>query len=37
MDIGKSETFKNFTILNKALLFLIKPRTRWTNFIEDLG
>ena len=24
MDIAKSETFKNFTILNKALLFLIK-------------
>ena len=24
MDIAKSETFKNFTILNKALLSLIK-------------
>ena len=24
MDIAKSETFKNFIILNKALLFLIK-------------
>ena len=24
MDIVKSETFKNFIILNKALLFLIK-------------
>ena len=24
MDIAKSETFKKFTILNKALLFLIK-------------
>ena len=24
MDIAKSETFKNFTILNKALLFLIE-------------
>ena len=24
IDIAKSETFKNFTILNKALLFLIK-------------
>ena len=24
MDIAKSETFKNLTILNKALLFLIK-------------
>ena len=24
MDIVKSETFKNFTILNKALLFLVK-------------
>ena len=24
MDIAKSETFKNFNILNKALLFLIK-------------
>ena len=24
MDIAKSETFKYFTILNKALLFLIK-------------
>ena len=24
MDIAKSETFKNFVILNKALLFLIK-------------
>ena len=24
MDIAKSETFKNFTVLNKALLFLIK-------------
>ena len=24
MDIAKSETFKNFTILSKALLFLIK-------------
>ena len=23
MDIAKSETFKNFIILNKALLFLI--------------
>ena len=26
MDIAKSETFKNFIILNKALLFLIKLR-----------
>ena len=24
MDIAKSKTFKNFIILNKALLFLIK-------------
>ena len=24
MDIAKSETFKNFIILNKTLLFLIK-------------
>ena len=24
MDIAKSETFKNFAISNKALLFLIK-------------
>ena len=24
MDIAKSETFKNLTFLNKALLFLIK-------------
>ena len=24
MDIAKYETFKNFTILSKALLFLIK-------------
>ena len=24
MDIAKSETFKNFTTLSKALLFLIK-------------
>ena len=24
MDIAKSETFKNFTTLGKALLFLIK-------------
>ena len=24
MDIAKSETFKNFIIFNKALLFLIK-------------
>ena len=24
MDIAKSETFKNFIILNNALLFLIK-------------
>ena len=24
MDIAKSETFKNFIVLNKALLFLIK-------------
>ena len=24
MNIAKSETFKNFTILNKALLFLIR-------------
>ena len=24
MDIAKSETFKNFSILNKALLFLMK-------------
>ena len=24
MDIAKSETFKNFTILNKALLFSVK-------------
>ena len=23
MDVAKSETFKNFAILNKALLFLI--------------
>ena len=26
MDIAKSETFKNFIILNKALLFLIKNK-----------
>ena len=24
MDVAKSETFRNFTILEKALLFLIK-------------
>ena len=28
MDIAKSETFKNFIILNKALLFLIKLKLR---------
>ena len=27
MDIAKSETFKNFIILNKALLFLIKIKS----------
>ena len=27
MDTAKSETFKNFIILNKALLFLIKRTT----------
>ena len=28
MDIAKSETFKNFIILNKALLFLINLNVR---------
>ena len=31
MDIAKSETFKNFTLLNKALLFL----TKLTNIITQ--
>ena len=37
MDIAKSETFKNFIILNKALLFLTKSLKivhKWCSFID---
>ena len=45
MDITKSETFKKFSILNKALLFLIKlnktalqsvPKITWNHFTKFL-
>ena len=32
MDIAKSQAFKNFTVLNKALLFLIKQKNILTLF-----
>ena len=34
MDIAKSETFKNFIILNKALLFLIKELDKFNNELQ---
>ena len=37
MDIAKSETFKNFIILNKALLFLIKLSKTAVQSVPNYG
>ena len=37
MDIAKSETFNYFTILNKALLFLIKIRDSTNKIFSSLN
>ena len=37
MDIAKSETFKNITVLNKALLFLIKLNKTAVQSVPMMG